>query len=1222
MPERNTPPPPQAEMPARVAELDWSRTPLGPRAQWPGSLRALTDMLLAHPTAMIVLWGPELVQIYNDSYRLVMGSKHPGGLGQPTRECWPEVWLFNAPLYEGVLERGETFEFEDQPLTIHRYGQDEQAFFNLSYSPLRDEGEVAGVLVTVIETTERVRSRHELQAQYVERGAQARSLQIIEEFTRDLTVEKNVSLLIRRVQDLLTEYLPGSVTQYFGADGQGADWQSGVTADRPSEPSSPHGSDPHGSETALPISARVRLPLMVGGQERGLFEFSQAGQSRWSALSLSVMRATVRSLGLAIERTEYAAQLQQRTAALDAFAAFTEAVGSDPDVFSLARQASALLRATFADPSVGYYGRGGDLWTLRVWSEDLSQDVVDVLLAGLPLDTPMFAGVVQAREAVFTNAWNAGREQIPLTERYGAVGNYPLVLANEVCGVLSVGLKDVQAWSERDQAIVRAVGRGLNLALERAEQTRQLAEHNIELDARTKALEYFAELARSQESDPPTLIMRAQQAVADLIGEGFAVYYELEGDAWRLKSQVGSPDDDVIQASLDSALPYTTVQNFRLPWETGTPFYQDIYDPALDQHVPGTMALATTATLPLVVGARQQGIFGYGLKVSRPWTQADKATLATAVTSLGLALERAEQLRRFEEERAALDAFARFTEASTQITDVLALAHQAKDVLGATLDVEVGYSELEDGLWKGRVFSAGTPADVVAQSKRGFPADLPSFARPFEAQDVVFVDGWDASVEGDEQTGVYTAAALYPYVKAGRPHGLLTMGSPHARAWTERERSVFVAVARSLELAFKRAEQTARLAAQNAELEARTRALEGFAELARDLAFETDRFTLVRRAQEIVLDLMPPGYAVYYEADHDRWRLKSQVGDLRNDALQAVVDAGLPYDAPSLLTPLLTRQACYQDVYAQGTDTPAEVVQHISAVATLPLLVQGQPVGVFGVGLFEEWVWTPIDKVVLETVLHHLSLALERAEGVAQLAQRTRELERSNAELEQFAYVASHDLQEPLRSVTSFSQLLAAKVADPNDEKTQRYVRYINEGTGRMAQLIQDLLAFSKVATQAAAFKPTRTRLLVAQVQQDLRDQIERTGTQLQWGELPDVLGDATQLRQLFQNLIGNAIKFRDPERGPQVNIEAAPEGQRIRFLVSDNGKGIDPQYFERIFVIFQRLHNRDRYEGNGMGLSIVKKIVERHGGQITLTSALGEGTTFSFTLPAVPVER
>ncbi|CAM3829043.1 ATP-binding protein [Deinococcus saxicola] len=168
-----------------------------------------------------------------------------------------------------------------------------------------------------------------------------------------------------------------------------------------------------------------------------------------------------------------------------------------------------------------------------------------------------------------------------------------------------------------------------------------------------------------------------------------------------------------------------------------------------------------------------------------------------------------------------------------------------------------------------------------------------------------------------------------------------------------------------------------------------------------------------------------------------------------------------------------------------------------------------------------------------------------------------------------------------------------------------------------MAQLLQDLLAFSRVASEAGAHQPVDMRVTLAQVVQDLDAQIERTGAQLEVGEVPGVRGDASQMRQLFQNLIGNALKFSHPERTPVVRVEAWQGDDMVQFSVQDNGIGIAPEYFERIFTIFQRLHTRQRYEGSGIGLSITRKIVERHGGQVWLESTPEVGTTFYFTLPA-----
>ena len=228
------------------------------------------------------------------------------------------------------------------------------------------------------------------------------------------------------------------------------------------------------------------------------------------------------------------------------------------------------------------------------------------------------------------------------------------------------------------------------------------------------------------------------------------------------------------------------------------------------------------------------------------------------------------------------------------------------------------------------------------------------------------------------------------------------------------------------------------------------------------------------------------------------------------------------------------------------------------------------------------------------------------------------ELRRSNEELERFAYVASHDLQEPLRTVTSYVQLLARRYRDKLDADAAEFIEFAVQGAMRMQRLIEDLLAFSRVGTRAAALVPTDANAALDAALENLKAAAGEAGATLTRGPLPTVLADPVQLGQLFTNLVGNAVKFRGTEP-PRVQIGAERDGTQWVFRVRDNGIGIDPQYFERIFVIFQRLHGRNEYPGTGIGLAVCRKIVERHGGLIWVESEEGGGATFSFTLFAAP---
>jgi signal transduction histidine kinase len=228
---------------------------------------------------------------------------------------------------------------------------------------------------------------------------------------------------------------------------------------------------------------------------------------------------------------------------------------------------------------------------------------------------------------------------------------------------------------------------------------------------------------------------------------------------------------------------------------------------------------------------------------------------------------------------------------------------------------------------------------------------------------------------------------------------------------------------------------------------------------------------------------------------------------------------------------------------------------------------------------------------------------------------RTAALERSNKELESFAYVASHDLQEPLRSVSGFVQLLKRRYEGKLDEQADEYITFATEAVKRMQELIQDLLVYSRVESQGKPLAPTKLDEVFNGVLNSLRLQIEESGAHVTRDDLPRVLGDDVQLGQLIQNLVGNAVKFRKKGATPNIHVEAVVKDGMWLVSVKDDGIGIAPEYAEKVFVIFQRLHRREEYGGTGIGLAVCKKIVERHGGRIWVESKEGEGATFFFTL-------
>lgn len=304
------------------------------------------------------------------------------------------------------------------------------------------------------------------------------------------------------------------------------------------------------------------------------------------------------------------------------------------------------------------------------------------------------------------------------------------------------------------------------------------------------------------------------------------------------------------------------------------------------------------------------------------------------------------------------------------------------------------------------------------------------------------------------------------------------------------------------------------------------------------------------------------------------------------------------------------------EVEAVGTDSPIWL--------GVPLRT---PTGIIGVLVVQHYedknAYNQQDLEFLTSVGDQIALAIERKRAEKQLELFNEKLQQSNRELQDFAYVASHDLQEPLRKVQAFADRLSTKYADALEGAGLDYLERMRNAAERMQKLIQDLLTFSRVTTKTQPFVAVNLKKVTGEVLSDLEVSIEQAGATIEVGDLPTLEADPLQMRQLMQNLVGNALKFRRADAAPLVKIYARPAGNdggakedSYRIFVEDNGIGFDEKYLDRIFTVFQRLHGRAEYEGSGVGLAVCRKIAERHGGGITAKSAPGEGATFIVTLP------
>jgi light-regulated signal transduction histidine kinase (bacteriophytochrome) len=254
----------------------------------------------------------------------------------------------------------------------------------------------------------------------------------------------------------------------------------------------------------------------------------------------------------------------------------------------------------------------------------------------------------------------------------------------------------------------------------------------------------------------------------------------------------------------------------------------------------------------------------------------------------------------------------------------------------------------------------------------------------------------------------------------------------------------------------------------------------------------------------------------------------------------------------------------------------------------------------------------------IASLREHLDREIEQRKRTEEaLRQMKQELERSNRDLEKYTYVASHDLQEPLRMVVSYVQLIARRYRGKLDADADEFIRFAEEGATRMHRLLNDLLVYAQVDSGDKGMEPFSCEALLEQVLVLLQIPIRKSRAVITWSRLPTVTGDRIQVEQLFQHLIGNAIKFAGPA-APRIHVSAQSRDPGWMFSVRDNGIGIAPEYTDRIFSVFQRLHSREKYEGNGIGLALCKKIVERHGGRIWVESEPDKGSTFVFTFHTI----
>jgi signal transduction histidine kinase len=580
----------------------------------------------------------------------------------------------------------------------------------------------------------------------------------------------------------------------------------------------------------------------------------------------------------------------------------------------------------------------------------------------------------------------------------------------------------------------------------------------------------------------------------------------------------------------------------------------------------------------------------------------------------------ADELRRTQQALAdaqqqvrALSAFVTLTQATARTSDLETLARHAQTILQAHFPgLQAAFYRQVGGRWVAQVTTEGLPDDLLALIRQGLPLETPCFAQTVKAGTPTFFDHWNAAAQQIPLTGDFSAVALAPYFRGVHPHAMLTVGFSGAGVWSPEQRQLFSSVYEALLSAQQREIQS--------DFEERELGLQAFMQLTEAIGVGTDRFEAAGRARDLLLELLPGWSFGYSELQGDLWR--ALLVDVPDPALRQSLYDGLPLDTPGY-------QAAVQaggPVFFEACNAAERQLQHseaYGAVAFYPYLRRGQPIAMVVIGSRQEQVWKPQDRAVFAAVGRSLELALERAWAATELDHSYRLLQRSNLELkaanqelEAFAYSASHDLRTPVRHVKGFTELIRRALKAGQPEKAARPLEVLDEAADQMTRMIDAMLELSRSTRQPLLRQDVSLSRLVQDARQDVLDELE--GREIEWrlGALPTVQGDRATLRQVMTNLLSNAVKFTRRAEHPVIEVWTDETEDGWTVWVRDNGAGFDPAYQAKLFGPFQRLHLQKDFEGTGIGLATVRRIILRHGGRVAASSSPGQGATFSFTLP------
>ncbi len=1102
------------EMGALMRSFDWASSLLGPVQQWPQSLRTSVSTCLNSRFAILIWWGPDLVMLYNDAYRQIIGEKHPAALGHPGRECWPEIWHIIGPMLEGVIERGEATWSHDLLLMLHRSGYPEECYFTFSYSPIRDEsGNVGGVFTPVADTTERVINERRIGTlrDLAARASGARDIHSACAAIAETLAENPLSIPFASIY-LFDE---GRTSATLVA---AAGIEAGAPAARRVIPL---------AELTEPLSGAVRNPkLTVLDDLAGIFgELPSGGWNRpphCGVVLPIVMPGQASSIGFVL-------------------------AGANPH-----KRVEQTYR-TFFDLVAGHIS--SVIAGARAYEEERRR-------------AEALAEIDRAKTIFFSNVSHEFRT--PLTLLLGPLED---TLANRH-GILPMGAAASLATAHRNALrLLKLVNTLLDFARIEAQRTSasyrpvDLATLTADLASNFRSLCEKAGL-RLEVHCPPLATEEPvyvdpdlwEKIVLNLLSNAFK--FTLRGTIEVLLEAAGKQAILTVRDTgvgiPSEELPHIferfhRVENNRGRTHEGTGIGLAMVQELVKLHggtvdvdsVPGEGSTFRVA-IPLGTGHLDADHLAGAREITR-----NPATSAAYIE---------EALRWLPDERG--------DETPVDHHATVQVDNRATAIRGGEKGARVLWADDNADMraYVGRLLDSRFDLEAVADGQSAL--DAARARKPDLILADVMMPGLDGfgllrEIRSDPQLSGTPVILLS--ARAGedaRIEGLQAGADDYlTKPFSSRELLALVQSHIELSRLRREAADAIRKADQNAGLLA----------------------SIVESSDDAIISKDLNGIITSWNKSAERL--------FGYTAAEAV-------DRP--VTILIPPERADEEPRILAALRRGERVDHFETVR----------VRKDGSRLNISLTISPV-KDAAGKIVGASKVARDITASVRQEAA----LKQANADLQQFAYSASHDLKEPLRTLTAYSQLLERNFGGILGDLGNEFVRHIVDASMRMDSLLRDLRIYTQVSADQEPVEEIDSREIVEKVLRSLEAAIQESGASISFAGLPRVRMRAFQLEQVFQNLIGNAIRYR-AAAPPRVEIAAVLRGAEWVFTIRDNGIGIPREYQQQIFGIFQRLHNQAQYPGTGMGLAIAQRSVERAGGRIWVESEPGKGSTFFFTIP------